>query len=206
MEDKILKNPLKDDTATAIYLANYGKRIMEKYYTQIFQTPLGQKIKDWGKVEKHIAEFLFYSVSVAANKKLPDGTVAQKVFKDIAMDAFPEIAKRMHNGENGHDAVATISAIGPANILDAVLEKDAEVLIALMEWLKTMSEEERRNVLEKISSFSVEKIKALMSLKSEDRKAFLQISQETPAKKSFLGWLENELTELNDYRRQRKGK
>jgi len=204
MENKLMKNPLGDDKATAIYLANYGKRIMEKYYTQIFETSAGQKIKDLGKAEKYIAEFLLYAVSVAAYKKLPDVTVAQKVFKDVVMDSFPEIAKRMLNGENGHEAQAVIAAIGPENILDAVLEKDAETLVALMSWLKTMSAEEQKIILEKISSFPIERIKLLMSLASEDRKIFLQLSQAAKPKNSFLDWFEKELTDLNDYREERK--
>lgn len=141
-----------DDKQKAIILAGYAKRWMEKRHTNFFQTPLGKKIVAQGKAEKYIAEFLLYYISTFVDRKLPVRTIPQIVFKDVLMDAFPEFAKRMLNGDSREKAGKEVFTTNLCRRIEA--------------------------------------------------------EKKSPAKNSFIMFLENELQEIKDYfadRKRRKG-
>ena len=92
------------DKQKARILSSYAKRIAERYYNKLFETPWGKRLIAQGKTVKYAEEFLLYLISAYADERLPERTVFQMFFRDVFLDAFPEFAKRMLNGESREEA------------------------------------------------------------------------------------------------------
>jgi len=65
-----LTQKITENSNLAMILAGYAKRILEKQYTDVFKTPLGQKLKDIGQAEKYTIEFLLNALTAFVEKKM----------------------------------------------------------------------------------------------------------------------------------------
>jgi len=135
MFEKIFQLFKLDEKQKARIISSYAKRIAEKYYTRFFETPWGKKLIAQGKLVRYAEEFLLYLISAYADKKLPEKTIFQMAFRDVFLDAFPEFAKRMLNGEDRHQAGKNTFATYSQN-LPATIESDSSTKDGLVTLLR----------------------------------------------------------------------
>jgi len=200
------KNLSKNETRTALLVTNYVKRFLESRYTDIFETDFGKKLKNLSTGKKYGLEALFYGCATLLNEKLPGNTIPKKVFQDVLMDAFPEIAKRMINGDaKEEDAFQAFVSSDEGNTLSSLLEDGSNNLNSILEWIESLDEDKQEEAWEKVSNLSPEAMKTFVSLDSKRKEIFLKLIKKKKPKESFMDRLGRELKGLNDYNRKKRG-
>jgi len=78
---------------------DYTKRFMESKYDRLAQTKLFQSLKNRSDQEKYFIEFAFYVGNSFLKQNTSESTPLKAYFRGIATDFFPEMGKRLINGD-----------------------------------------------------------------------------------------------------------
>jgi len=78
---------------------DYTKRFLESKYDQLAKTKLFQSLKNRSQKEKLLIEFAFYVFNSFLKQNTSEATPFRAYFRGIATDFFPEMGKRLINGD-----------------------------------------------------------------------------------------------------------
>lgn len=169
-----------------VFVAGYLKRILESKYDTLIKTEWGQKLKNLGLPEKYSLEALANLTNAIADSRLPENSFLTKTLKEVALDAMPELSKRMINGntisELGDKAKGRINNLIEANKLNDSREKelaslllglDSETLSSLLAWSYGVSERERVLIINLMRDFSPEELTKFGILPNESKERML---------------------------------
>lgn len=78
---------------------DYTKRILEAKYDRLAKTALFQGLKDLKKRQRLVIEFAFYILSAWLKQNLSESSAIKAYIKGITSDFFPEMGKRLINGD-----------------------------------------------------------------------------------------------------------
>lgn len=191
-----LSNMLTDKSNVAMILSGYVKRLLENQYSSLFDTALGQKLKDINQSGKLSLEFLLNSLAAVIEKKLPEETILKKLVKEVLIDAPPEISKRILN----HDEISpAIKSVGAKNLIASFLNLETSELGALLDWLSAVPEIERLEIIKELSKLSIEELKKLLGFPQEQKQKIFAILKTKPPEKNVLSKiLASNLATLNE--------
>lgn len=79
--------------------ADYTKRGMESQYDRLAKTRLFQSLKNRSDKERYFIEFAFYFFNAFLKRATDESTPFRAYFKEVATDFFPEMGKRLINGD-----------------------------------------------------------------------------------------------------------
>lgn len=80
---------------------DYTKRVLEAKYDKLAETRLFQRLKNMEERERMLLEFAFYALNASLKNRNRIGVESslKMYFKGIAEDFFPEMGKRLINGD-----------------------------------------------------------------------------------------------------------
>ena len=162
-------------------IPKYAKRGLEHLYDRAFETPLGLKLKSLGMPKKYALEFLLYGLTELFESRWKDNTALSHIFKEVAVDVSPEIAKRMINGAR-EEIMASVET-APAEekeLASFLLELEDQDLTELLNWLYQKTPAEKKQILVCFRFFSAEQIAKLMGFTDQDREKFFDILNPQP--------------------------
>lgn len=187
----------------ATIAAMYTKRLLEKHYDKLAATDIITQLKNKGGGEKYILEFVLYVFAAMLNHQLDENTAIKKFLHEVAIDAPPEIAKRIIN-----NSAASHSPKGVLPI-NSFLELGNDELMALLDWLNAMDTKNRTKTLKTLGALNNAELKKVIALDQEKREKFLDFFETSShGEKSFsekasdatgealddiLGWLKAKL-------------
>lgn len=131
---------------------DYTKRFAEAKYDQLAKTKFFSRLKDLEKRDRFIIELGFYSFNAWAKTKINRNTPTGMFFQGIVSDFFPEMGKRLINGQNSSDPeeqeiIELVRQPGGESNYYAPKENKSAFQAAhedLNDWLKERLERKRR--------------------------------------------------------------
>lgn len=167
----------------------YGRRMMEPYYDKIAQTEFFKIFKDQEGSVKKIIEAANNALTAFLDQKIDDVSPLRKLIKEIFMDSSSELNKRMINGDPVKKMLwerAGKMNSKDLNFLSVLLAMEEEKLKPFLEWLISMSEAEKEEILKILKTFSAEDMENFSGMKQEMKEIFLNVfrkKKQTPAGK-----------------------
>lgn len=169
----------------AVVAANYVKRWLEDPYDKIFQTEIGQKIKNLDTKAKYAIEFASYLLTAFFDQKLKDDTALKKFVQGVGTDVGPELSKRMINGAKERLESNAVTK-EEKDLVSFLLQLDQTVLMELLDWLYRVEPDERTHMIKQLHSLSLSDIEALMKMDPEARTRLLNLLLVSPKKRFSL--------------------
>lgn len=161
------------DRDLSLVATGYLKRWLERRYDHTMETPFGQFLLGLDPASKHGLELALYALTALIDRRMDESTPLTVILKQISMDAGPELAKRVLNG----DSVAESSMV-------AVLPQPAA---GFMNTLLTLPPEQRADVLDWLSTFEPPQRQAIFqTLDRVSREVVLLLVQANPAHRQLL--------------------
>jgi hypothetical protein len=166
----------------SVFASGYVKRWMEDNYDHLMMTAPGRRLMDLDQKTRYGIEAVLYAVMAVGEHKLPENSPLQWLFKEVLVDAPPEIAKRLVNGfredyvRNPHKSIPSQS-----RSFGSILEDlEADQLNSLLAWCATLTLDEGGHFRDMMPRLSKEQLVAFVRLGDAERKAFLTIFKGKP--------------------------
>jgi succinate dehydrogenase flavin-adding protein (antitoxin of CptAB toxin-antitoxin module) len=133
----------------ATFLSGYGSRWMEARYDKIMLSPAGRRLMNLDQRERYVVEAGPYALmSYVQDRWTPESPLLRAV-KKAAMDAPPEVAKRLVNGFR-EQAVADMEgelSEEKRQAIATLLALDDEDLFSFTAWMASASPEQRKQLV-----------------------------------------------------------
>lgn len=156
----------------AVVASNYAKRFLEGRYTQLFQSDMGKELKKLNIQTKYVMEFILYSLSAIADRRISENSPLKKFIKEVGGDIAPEIAKRLINGDAEYSAFSELLPENEA-LLNYLLEIEEADLQQIVSSLKNTHGDSQSEVLKDLLLQAKAGLKKI-SFSSETQKGFLE--------------------------------
>lgn len=148
---------------------------MEKNYDRLMMTGPGKRLMDLDQKTRYGIEFLLYVATAVGAQKLNADSPLAGFFREVVLDAPPEIAKRLINGFR-EDYVRDRKSIGLAEPsgFGAILEDlTAEQLNSLLTWASDLTPDEFEQLRAALPQLTKNQLAAMIGLDNAQRKAWL---------------------------------
>ncbi len=132
----------------ATFLSGYGRRWMESHYDRLMLSPAGQKLRDLDRRQTYVLEVGLYALMAYVEDRWTPGSPFLLAAKKVAMDAPPEVAKRLLNGirETARADIGKEQSEERRAAIANLLALEDEDLLSLVAWVASSSPEDRRNL------------------------------------------------------------
>lgn len=159
----------------AVFSSAYLKRWLEAHlYDRIFDTQFGQRLTALDEKAKYGIEFGLNLLLAFFEQKLSEDTPLKKFFREVAIDAGPELSSRLIN--NAKEKLGK-KATSPEErgLVSVLLQLEDKTLIDLLNWLYSIEESERVELLRELSRLSVDEIVKVAQLAPDDKKRLFDL-------------------------------
>jgi len=188
-----------------VFAANYAKRFLEGLYDQAFQTGFGQRLTALPQWRKYAIEFVLNALAAFFERKLKENTAFRKFVKEVAVDAAPEMAKRLINGVK-QDILASATTPEEKEVAQILLELEDRDLLGLIKWLCENEPLEIRRITGQLWRLTPEGVSRLMDFFPEDRKKFFDVLSPRPwpegTRQGILATMADDVRKLRQKLRQ----
>ena len=161
----------------AVVAASYLKRWLEKRYDTLMDSPTGERLKQLDPKSKYGIEAALYVLTAVLDQKLDDSTPMKALVKNVAMDAGPEMAKRMLNGDSmGVQATEEPYYVAGRDILlETMIGLPETDLSELLEWLASYRPQQRKVIIGRLRSLSADQLHRLLLIGRDERAHMVQV-------------------------------
>lgn len=157
MDDGKLKN------GAAVFVSSYIKRWLEQHYDTLMRSGSVRKLMEAGAPVRYGIEAGLNALVAYADQHWPADTPLRAMFREVAVDAPAELARRLTNGfrEEVLAKAAKEKSEQDRGVEQTLLQLDDETLGHLLTWLAGLSDSERRKVHSHLSDLSTEELSRL---------------------------------------------
>lgn len=167
------------DRDLSLMATGYLKRWLERRYDTAMQTPFGEFLHRLDPASKYGLEAALYALTALVDRRLDESTPLGVIVKQVAMDAGPELAKRVLNGEPAAGSAVAPSSQSASGLMAAMLALSAEQLAGILEWLGGLEEQRRQVVTQALGRLPEAALVALAQAAQEHRAALFEILMPT---------------------------
>lgn len=157
----------------ATFLTGYAKRLMEGAYDRLLVGSVGEHISRLEPGVMYGMEAALYALMAGMGKWMPEAGPLQRAIKSVAMDAPPEVAKRLINGI----APATPRVCGgeSGHGKNELLDMPAEEVTDFLAWYAGLAEASQNLLLKVMDGFQPGELAAFVRLPAGARESFLAL-------------------------------
>jgi hypothetical protein len=197
---------LKVDPKTGLVSmgASLGRRMAERQYDKLIKTPFLQSLKEKDRPTKLAFETALNALVAFLDQKINTSSVLGQIAEQIFLDAGSEINKRILNGESSVKEILIEKADQmnetELNFFSVLLAMDEEKLKSFLEWLISMKETEKREILKILKTFSQEDLENFSGMDQGAKELFFEAfkkgkpsSSGKPIKEQFRSFLKKRL-------------
>ena len=187
--------------ALPVFLASYAKRFLERVYDQAMQSGFGQKLAGLSPAKKYGLEAIMYAFTALLEPRLKADSKLAQFVREIAVDAAPEMSKRIFNGVKEEIAVMVSETTDPVekDLLSIVLSFKPEEIKSLLDWLG-QTKLERNKILKQFSLLSKEQAAKIVGLSGEEKERFFEFFG--PAESQFRKTCREATQQIKDFRQR----
>ncbi|MDZ4243564.1 MAG: hypothetical protein U1C57_00470 [Candidatus Doudnabacteria bacterium] len=187
--------------ALPVFWASYAKRFLERVYDSAIDTRLGQKLAALSPAKKHGLEAIMYALTALLEPRLKADSKLAQFVREIAVDAAPEMSKRIFNGVKEEIAVMVSETTDPGekDLLLIVLSFEPEEIKSLLDWLG-QTKLERDKILKQFSLLSKEQAAKIVGLSVEEKEKFFEFFG--PAESQFRETCREATQQIKDFRQR----
>jgi hypothetical protein len=181
----------------AVFSSAYVKRWFEGHlYDRVFQTGLAEKLGALNKDAKYAIEFGLNLLTVFFDQRLSEDTALKRFFKEIYIDAAPELSKRLINGKEKLSKHARSPQ--EKELVSTLLQLEDETLVNLINWLYDIDADKRAEMLNQMRRMPLDEVVRLAKLKPESMGRLLEVLEPRTKAKGKRALLSSEAADAID--------